>query len=146
MNYSEKDFQDYAAGSFNGNKEAFEKWMEEGEERKKLLKQYTTLFNELKKQPEQTLSINLEYAVMKKLQTRTIEKKESAGLLNGFLVGIGVAVVVICWLVINPLDMQLDMGLFIGSAVVTICFTCALHVLELTRKREKFRVFTGIVD
>jgi hypothetical protein len=141
MNYTEKDFQDYAEGEFNGNKEAFEKWLAGNFEARKVLQQYDNLFKGLKSQPEYQPSFSLEDKVMRKLQSRMVVKKRNVYFLNGALIVAIAVALFFCWRVADFSSIQSETGVFIGAAFLTLGFTAGLHLLELNRTREKFKTF-----
>ena len=140
MKYTEKDFQDYVAGSFSGDREAFERWIEENAGAKNMLTQYERLFSGLKPQPEVELTINLETKVMQALQARSVAKQRRAGIWNVVLTIIAAAVLVICWQFMNLGSLQVEAGLFAGAAIITVGFAIILNLLELKTRRDKFRI------
>ena len=143
--YTEQDLQDFLQGTFRGDREAFEKWVQQDQTAQQALEHYKLVFSELALRPEYKLSYNLEEKVLQKLRERPAKNTAWTWAMYAAL-AVGIAVLVVCWKALELSDVQIDTGLFVGSAIITVCFAGALHLIELHKRRQKFRFFVGTND
>ena len=141
--YTDEDIQNYAAGTFSGDKKGFEEHLKNNPGLSNQVEEYKTLYQLLSQQNLTSLSLfNLADCVLEK-----IEQKEEAKaslqftLISCFLslLTIGVIIIIQQYFSFESSFTSLfDKVLFIMTAVMIILFIMGFSMIEARQRQKKF--------
>jgi hypothetical protein len=141
--YTEKDIQDYAAGMYEGNLPAFEKYLKENPLIASQVKSYQKLYSELKEEEVSVLPFNLADRVMSKIHAKEVVKSPFPVIplvMIILLSIIGMYVVVKYIDFIGDLSSMLKPGLTILTVVIMILFLTAFCYVELKQMEKRMKL------
>lgn len=142
--YSEQDIQDYASGSYEGDLQAFEAYLQQHPTALAQIKQYQQLYNLLQTESIPSLSFNLADKVLGKThQPKLSPEPKSMRLVPYLLLAIGIAAAVITFQYFFPgLSPAIDYTLLAASTLIMIVFLTGFYYIDMKRRQEHFAVWT----
>lgn len=142
--YTEADIQDYAAGSYKGDVQQFERYIASSVHGQELLSQYQLIFKQVKEQQHSMPAFKLADKVIER-----IEKSENKLNIELQYYPLLLVIPILIYFLIArhfgtafSLDTVLNSGTFISAAVMMILFSAAFYMLDVDQVKRKFNSTT----